>query len=329
MGSNRLFEHDRRVAINAARSTFAGWHDRLLATALILVALAAARAWALDRSWPVAAWTGLGAGIVGLIVGRRLAARLVFHGFDGVLAADALQPITRGPYAAAWHLTALAILAVTALIARPALLIVTLPGYLIGAVAASAIGGITLSASAAGTLAAGHRWRAWIRRPLAGPIAGALLIVSMPLLARSAAGDVSIILLGVETTIFALVLTSIDDAIVRAMTMAGWTAWRIVAHHARGAALFAGIATPIGSLTFGTAGALVVVAVVGGALVLMTMRVLTYRLYARRAADLIVSILAAVLMLVGATMTIALPVIALVVLWHLHRRASGATWLIA
>lgn len=115
---DRLFRHDCRIAINTARATFVAWHDRLIAGTMLLFALAAVRGWCIDRAWKVAAWAALGAGIiVGMGAGRLVAARLRFHGTDGLLAADALNPLTRRRYILTWHAIGIAALGAITLVA--------------------------------------------------------------------------------------------------------------------------------------------------------------------------------------------------------------------
>ena len=59
------------------------------------------------------------------------------------------------------------------------------------------------------------------------------------------------------------------------------------------------------------------------------LRVLAYRLHGKRFADLLVSILIALLILVAAAIPVALPFVAIGIVWHLQRRASAKTWMIA
>lgn len=316
--------------MNATGATFAAWRDRWLAATLALFALASTRSWALDQSWRVAAWAGLGAGIViGVTAGRLIAARLAFHGADGVLAAEALRPSARRRYRAAWHLVALTAVTIVTLVARPTLTIVAIPGYLLGALAGHCVAGLAFARLTAGQPAAGRAIRAWVRRPRAGIAAATILLVSLPLLARSLGAGALPAATGVQAAALALALTSVDDGIVRYLTGAGWSTWRVVAYHARGTSLFAGIATPVCGLALGPYAAGVIAAATCAMLLLMALRIMAYRLYPRRAADLVVSILTAILILVAVAMTIFLPLVAIAILWRLDRRAAAATWRIA
>jgi len=55
---------------------------------------------------------------------------------------------------------------------------------------------------------------------------------------------------------------------------------------------------------------------------LLTLRVLACRLHAKLFADFLVSILAGILMLIAYSMSVALPLIALAILWQLQRRTG-------
>ena len=61
---------------------------------------------------------------------------------------------------------------------------------------------------------------------------------------------------------------------------------------------------------------------------LLILRVQVYRLHRRRSADLLVSIFAALLVLVVYAMPVALPVIVLAIVGHLERRGRTKTWLL-
>src|SRR3569623_2296895 len=88
----RLFRHDREIAINTVKANFTGWNDRLIAGAMLFLAMAFARGWAGDQSWKVAAWAACMVGVgAGTWARRPPAARPAFPRFDGLLAADAVQ----------------------------------------------------------------------------------------------------------------------------------------------------------------------------------------------------------------------------------------------
>jgi hypothetical protein len=326
----RLFRYDRRIAINAARATFSGWHDRLIAATMLLFALAAAHSWLLDRAWPIAAWTAFGVGVmVGLTAGRLIAVRLAFHTFDGPLAADALCPALRKHYLIAWFAIGLTLLAIFTTIARPSLLIAILPGYLIGSFVGHVIGNFSIAGFGTGKAGFGRMLRSWIQRPGAGIVAAAILLLSLAFTAQYLRGDALVVVAGIETALTGLALTIVDDSSVRFQTIAGRGAWRIIGRQARGATLFVGIATPVCALAFGTTLAAVVAATSIAALLLMVLRTLAYRIHGKGFADLIVSILTGLLILTAFSMPIVLPFVGIVILWQLQRRSTARAWLLA
>lgn len=324
----RLFRQDRLTGWNELRATFPGWHDRAMAALLLVAVLALIRWWFADRPWTVAAWTALAAGtIIGLGAGRLVATRLAFHAFDGLLAEDALQPQARRRYILAWHGVGLALLAALTLIARPSLLIVSAPAYLAGAIVAGLANGVRMPGRIGGTTRPGWTIRAWSRRPIAGALAAMILLVSL-LPARSQGTNALMAIVGIEAMLLALMLTRVDDAIVRFMTVAGHGSRHIIGYHARGLATFLVVALPGCWLMFGPVAASIVAATGAATLLLLTLRILAYRLHAKRFADVLVSILAGLLMLVAYAMPVALPVIALALLWHLQRRGRTKMWLL-
>lgn len=326
---SRLFRQDRLIASNMVRATFAGWHDRAIAAFMVLAALAVAHAWFVDRPWRVAAWTALGVGMVfGIGAGRLVGGRLAFHAFDGLLAADALHPQTRRRYMTAWHGVGLVLLAVTTLIVRPSLLVVSVPAYLAGALVAGLAGGVGMPKRLAGMARPGWTFRAWSHRPIAG-VAAATILLLLLLPARTPGTNAPMAVVGIATLLLSLTLTGVDDAVVRFMTVAGHRSRRIVVHHGKGVATFLAVSVPGCWIISGPVAAGIATTACVAMLLLLTLRVLAYRLHTKRFADFLVSILAGSLMLVACSMPVALPVLALAMLWHLQRRGRTKTWLLA
>jgi hypothetical protein len=325
---DRLFDHDLKIASNSLRAALAHWRDRLSAAALLVVPVLALRSWSAERPWTIAAAAVLGAGfVVGALVGRSIAARLAFHGFDGVLAADALRARTRWRYIAAWQAAGLAAWIAALLIVRPALFGPALSGYLGGALAGHLTGGLAWRFPR-GRHGFG-RLRSWLRSPSAGLVGALALLLSLALAARFAARlDVAIIA-GLETALIAVALTAVDHGIVRFMAMAGRGPRAIVWHHARGTLLFLGIAVPACLIGIGSMAGAVVLSISAAALLLMTMRILAYQVSARRAADLLVSLLVGLVLGTAFYAPVLLPVVIVAVLWRLGRRAADMTWLVA
>lgn len=327
--TSRLFRQDRLIARNELRAAFRGWHDRVIAAMMLLAALAVVRAWFADRPWTVAAWAALVAGtVLGFGARRLIATRLAFHAFDGLLAPDALHPQIRRRYMAAWHGVGLALLALITLVARPSLLVVSVPAYLAGVLVAGLTSGVRMPRRIAGTARPGWAIRAWAHRPVGGVSAATILLLTL-LPARALGTNALLTVVGIETVLLALMLTTVDDDIVRFMAIAGHGARRIIVRHAKGVATFLAMAVPGCWIMLGAIAAGIVAAATIAILLLLTLRILAYRLHAKRFADLLVSILAGLLMLVAYSMPVALPVIALAMLWQLHRRGRTKTWLLA
>ncbi|PSJ42915.1 hypothetical protein [Allosphingosinicella deserti] len=323
-----LFRLDCRIARNATRAALAGRRDRLNAGFMLVVVLAALHAWFAGRSWQIGAWAALGGGAcAGVAAGRLIAARLHFHGTDGLLAALALRPSTGRHYRLAAHGIGVAILATITLIARPSLLIVSLPAYLAGAAVAHLTAMLAPSGAVFAKVRLGWTIRIWLHRPGAGMTAAAAVLLSL-VVTGTLSSNARIAIVGIEAVIATLALTSVDHPTVRFMTVAGQGSWRIVAHHGRSMLPFVLLAVPITWLILGPLAAGIVAAACGAMLLLMTMRILAYRLHGRRFADLLVSVFAGMLILTAYMLPPALPVAALAILWHLHRRAAAKTWLL-
>jgi len=326
--AGRLFRQDRLILLNTIRATFAGWHDRVIAAFMLLAAFAVVHAWFVDRPWLIAAWTALAAAVVmGSGAGRLVRTRLAFHAFDGLLATDALHPETRWRYMTAWHGVGLALLAVTTLIVRPSLMVVSVPGYLAGVMIAGLTGGVRMPKRIGGTARPGWTLRAWSHRPIAG-VAAATILLLLLFPAGMLGTNALMAVVGIATVLLALTLTGVDDAIVRFMTVAGHGSRRIFVHHGKGIATFLALSTPgcwiiLGPVAAGVAAAACVVM-----LLLLTLRILAYRLHTKRFADFLVSILAGLLMLVAYSMPVVLPVLTLAMLWQLQRRGRTKTWLL-
>lgn len=326
---NRLFRCDLQNALNSSRIVFAHWSDRLSGAALLAIGLWAARSWLAARPSAIAAVAVCGAGVVaGAVAGRALAARLAFHGFDGVLAADALRIGKGRRYLAAWLAIGLAAVLAIALIVRPPLSGEAVAGYLGGAFAGQLTANLAWRRLPGGKRGLG-RIRSWARRPVAG-VAGALVLIVPPSLAARSAGPKDLaIIAGLEAAAIALALTALDAGTVRFMAATGWSPAAIVRHHARRTLLFAGLGAPACVIAMGPAPAVAVLAVSAAALLLMTLRILAYQLGGKRMADLLVSLLAGILIATAFYAPVLLPFLLVAILWRLGRRAARMTWLLA
>jgi hypothetical protein len=328
--NNRLFRHDCKIMINTVRATLAGWHDRLIAAVMLLAALATIRLWFVDRPWATAAWVACGAGIIlGSGAERLVATRLGFHDFDGLLSADSLHQPTRRHYRAAWHGIGLVLLTTITLIARPSLLLVSVAGYLAGVLVARLmnVNGFRMPGMAARRTR--PRWviQSWLNYPAAGAAAAVLLLLFL-LPARALGTSALAAVAGIETTLIVLALTIVDDGIVRFMTIAGHGSRYIVARHGKSMALFVAVAVPGCWLILGPVVAGIVAAASFALLLLLILRILAYRLHGKRFADFLVSILVGFLILAAYAMPVALPFVAIAIVWHLQRRGKAKAWLL-
>lgn len=325
--SGALFRHDRKIAINVARSVFAGWTDRLIGAAVLLGGFAALHASFGQHGFPVRASAvaalGAGAGIgVALMIGRRLE----FHASDGVLAVDALIDRERRRYAAAWHLVALAGWSVAALVVSPRETGFGAAGYLAGAVAGALIDrlkfcGLRVPARA-------RRVRLWLQRPIAGAAMGsAVAVLAIPAQRLDSVPQGA--LLGSAALLAALALTMLDAAAIRFMTSSGHGGWSIIGRRMRGPGVFAAIAVAACLALDEAAAAALVAAATTAALAVMATRVLAYRRHAKRTAEMIVTLCLGAIGIAGVAAPPVVPLLTLAVLWHLHRRSADCTWMLA
>lgn len=325
---NRLFRHDRAIAVNSLRANFSRWHDRLTALGILAAGLAVAHSWSIDQAWATAAWAAaLAAGAAGLGTGHLLAVRLAFHRSDGVLAADALQPARARPFRFAWHASALTGIAAITLIARPALVLVSIPAYVAGAALAEVTSRLTLPRARA-RLAFDRSIGLRLHRPIAGAAAAGVVLLSLaPAQLLNPNGRLALI--GIEVVLFAMLLTRVDHAIARFRSTIGHRPLQLLLDHAAGLLVFVGIAAPGCWLVGEPLAAGILVAAAAAMLWLLAMRVFAYCANGKRVADVLVTVMTGLLVLIAFAMIILLPVVAGVMLWQLHHRAASKTWLLA
>lgn len=326
--SSRLVRHDGLVLANTVRATFASWHDRLIAAAMLLIGLAAIRSWLLLQSWATVRWAALAGGAAGGAAAARLIeARLRYHAMDGILPAEALRPGAGRRFAIAWHGVGLGALTAILMAGRPAAAIVAAPAYVAGALAIHVAARFALPQLGSG-VRLGWAIRRWLRQPRVGA-AAALMLTLWMLPLRVASPEVRLTVVGAGSILFALALTSVDASEVRFMAVAGHGAGRLVAHHLRGIAAFALLAVAGCGLVGRSPAAGLVAAVAAALALLLVFRVLAYRLHDRRFADPLVSVLVGLLLLSAYAAPFATPVVAVAALWRLTRRGAARTWLLA
>ncbi len=326
--SHNLLRHDGTIVINEMRSVFSSWTDRLLAIAILAIALVTIHRSLAHRPLVVAASVVSAlAVIVGGGVARLIHRRLEFHAYDGVLAIDAMTPGSRRHYMAAWHVLALSGLCIAILVARPGLLAFGVAGYLAGTAISLLTTRLAVQCGILRRSAISRTIRVYLQRPSAG-IPAAVLVLLVLLSTRTLDAGARSVLTGIITVVAVLSLTSLDDAVIRFMTISGYRASAIAGLRARGALILLAITVPICLIASERLVAGIVGAIVMAGLVLMTMRILVYRIHTRRAADTTVSICVAAVCIAGFAAPLLLPLITAVIFWRLHRGSSAKTWMV-
>lgn len=326
--TNSLLRHDRMVVANELRSALSSWSDRVIVPGVILIVLITLRASLFDRPFILAATAVAALAVVaGAGTARVVQRRLEFHAYDGAIAADALAEATRRRYILSVHAMACGIVASCALIGRPATVGLAVIGYLVGAGSCHMARRLMSRGDVARRPALLRSVGALLQSPIAGALAAMPIVLSLLLLGSIEPGPMAAFI-GMVSAVAALLLTTLDAAVVRFMTVSGYPARRIVRIHARALSVFL-LLTVLACLVLSRGlVAIVVGCVVLAALALMTARILAYRIHPKRTADTVVSICAAVACLAGVTMPMLLPFVVVAILWHLHRRSGSATWLL-
>ena len=323
-----LLRHDRMIVVNELRSALSSWSDRLIALAVLLIALVAGRSALSHRSFMFAATavaalaTAVGAGTA-----RMIERRVDFHSQDGVLAADALAEDARRHYALWIHGLVCIIVTICAVISRPAAAVLAPVGYLIGAgichIAYRSAPADAPSRRAPSLRAIRHS----LQLPISGALAAIPVVLSLLLLRSIEAGAMATVI-GLVSAVVALLLTMLDYNVVRFMTESGYTSGRIIGIHARSVLIFL-IVTVVASMVLSERlVGIVIFGVVLSALIFMTIKILAYRIHSKRAADTLVSICTGIACLTALAMPLLLPVVVIAILWHFHHRAVSVTWLL-
>jgi hypothetical protein len=326
--SARLLRHDGMIVANEVRSVLSSWTDRLIALAVIVIALVALHSSLSDRPFILAAVAVAAlAAVTGAGAARVIQRRLDFHAYDGVLAVDALAQREQRRYALAMHGAACAIMAICALVGRPATMILALIGYLVGAGSCHIARRVVLGDGSPRLSASLRPVRLFLHRPVAGALAAMPVVLPVLLLTSIGPGPMAAFI-GLINAMAALLLTMLDDKVVRFMTVSGYRAGRIIGLHTRSLLVLLLLTVPAFlAFSYGLI-AIVVGSVLLAAQVLMMARILAYRVHAKRTADTVVSICTAIACVAGFAMPMLLPFVVIAILWHLHRRSAPATWLL-
>ena len=323
-----LLRHDRMIVVNELRSAFSSWKDRLIALAVLLIALTAVRSSLSDRPFIIAAAAVAAlAAATGAAAARVIGRRLDFHSQDGVLAACALTEDVRRHYILSIHAVVCGVVSICAAVARPEAAILAPIGYLIGAGICHVAGRAMLAKALPRGSIPLRAIRHLLQRPISGALAAILVLLPLLFLKSIDPGPMAAFI-GLLSAAAAFALTMLDYGVIRFMTESGYRARRIIGVHARSLLIFLAPAALVFLLFSHGLVAIIIVGVVLAALVLMTARILAYRVHSKRTADTLVSICAGAVCVAGVAMPPLLPVVVLAILWHLYRRSIPATWLL-
>lgn len=326
-----LIRHDALLCCNALRVALKGWVDRAILLIGIPILLLMARA-ALARSDDAS--LALAGGAIGLISGfvfARLAhGRLEYHRTEGILAARALE---RGPalrFATALFATgSVAAIGIAALVALPmvAWTALALPiGGAMGALVGCLKHRLRLP-GAAGSLPRFGRSR--LDRPTTG------LLLAAPVIAISAIANVyaspsdAIGIAAAASAAGALLLAPVDAAKVRFMAQCGHPALHAVWREVRPLAIFI-LAVAVAAVPMvKPSGVAIVIALPLALLVVQPLRIMLFRAYGRRTADLLFAAMVAGLALAWFAAPFAAPLAHAGMLWWTARHTRPARWRIA
>ncbi|MGV3710242.1 MAG: hypothetical protein ACO1Q7_15520 [Gemmatimonas sp.] len=320
-------QHDRMIVANALRFSLSSWSDRLFAPALVVIGLFAIRSALADRPFIFAATavasiaTAAGAGAA-----RLIERRVVFHCQDGVVAAHALAQGARLRYALPIHALVSAILTVCALIGRPAAALLAPVGYLIGAGLGHVVCRQALADTSRRPIVSLRVINRQLQRPIAGACAAALVVLPQ-LLLPSVEPNAIATTVGILSAVVALLLTMLEYDVIRFMTESGYSSGRIIGIHARPVVIFCCVAVVVSLTISDTLVAIGILGVALAALILLRVRILAYSVHPKRIADTLVSVCGIICFAV-ITMPMLLPVVAIAIIWKLHRSAASATWLL-
>jgi hypothetical protein len=326
---SRLLQHDWTVARNTLFHAPSTWRDRLRWLVGMPMLLVALHFWLADLPTEVAERTTAGSSFLFAATMTRFAGRrLDMHRTEGIRAADALRP------AIGWQYLAV-VVGLFATIAASAVTLLDrrVVASCLVAMATGVLAGSLLNFAMRFTVprrAIAEAWRmlsAWLRRPAGGIAITPVFTLLALAIGRWVPAPSTVGMLGPATLACSFALSTVDSEVVRFAAQCGFPVWQTIRVHLRGLVVFAPLAAGIAFLRFGTSAIPVVVAALAIALSILFLRVLTYRLYSKHAADLIASMLIAALSMIAVYCPTVAPVIVVAVIAALWRRARPTTWL--
>lgn len=326
-----LVRHDAQLMRNGLKAAFKKWSDRItLLVGVPFLGFVLHHAIAgLDEKRYL-----LIGGAFGLIAGMALIGfihgRLRYHRGEGVLAPVALDRWSGLFYGAIiMAATAIGCLCVMALVAPGGVLafLALFPaGVVLGFLWIQLSRKITRSSRPRNLVKSLDRFTdsPWSGLAFALPVASMILIGS----ARAELNDL-ISIAAVLTAAGAIALGRIQSSKIRFMAQCGYSTRESLWLEARPLLLFGLCIIMIGALGLGVIGTVVLAAIGTGAILIQAMAVMLYRTHGKRTADVLFSLLLALVGFVWFTLPPIAPVIHGLVLWYLGRESRAARWRIA
>lgn len=350
---SRLLRYDLFVL----RNTFATAFVRLRDKVLVALVLTVVGAWitnsheGLDtRLSPFVAPAML---LLGMTVQAKLSRRLDDLGANSALAADALEVVARRNYTCVWHVTIILTVSVAALLLKQQLHALIVTSYVFGALMAvfwralprrkfvlhlhsrrktSTRSSKLQSTWAAMAVAVAKRQvgmsdeLAWIFFILVS--AGFSTTIMAGVAQNAATQPVAQAVFAVAAIAIAAWLSRVDHAIVHFTAFVGHGPWKTVAAHA--AALAVESFVMVGPVSLlGAHFVFLALLIFAGGLTVVTFRVLSYRLYTKKQADLVLAITFGAAAFIGWGAPFLLPPMLVGLLLSLSLKARSATWLAA
>ena len=350
---SRLLRYDLTMFRNALTTAFIRVQDKVLLALVLTV----------GGAWMTNPHSGSGVRIspyliaamflLGLTVQAKLSRRLDDLGANSALAADALEVVARRRYVIVWHLTIILTASAAAILLKHPLLALIVIAYVGGALLAVFWSALprpwfllhlrARSKTSARSTKLQSTWAAMtsaVAKRQVGvsdqPAWMIFIVVSTGLLTTTIAGvaqnaatqPVAEGIFALAGISFAAWLSRVDHAIVRFTALVGHGPWKSVAAHAVALAVesfvMIGSVSPLGA-RFVFLGLLIF----AGGLIVLTFRVLSYRLYTKKQADLVLAITFGAAAFIGWGAPFVLPPMLVGLLISLGLRARSATWLAA
>lgn len=349
----RLLRYDRTILRNTLATAFVRLQDKVLLALVVAVTGAWITNWHSGSDTKITPFVAPAMFLLGMTVQAKLSRRFDELGANSALAADALEVVARRNYTCVWHVAIILTVSVAALLLKQHLLTLIVTSYAVGALLAVFWRALprcrfvvqlpSRRQTSTGSTRLESTWAA-MARAVAKRQVGVSDEPSWIFFILVSAGFSTAIMAGVAQNaatqpgaeaVFALAATAIaawlsrvDHEIVRFMAFVGHSPWKTVAAHA--AALAVESFVMIGSVALlGARFVFLALLIFAGGLIVLTFRVLSYRLYAKKQADLVLAITFGAAAFIGWGAPFLLPPMLLGLLLSLSWKARSATWLAA